>query len=125
MKIAHAAALSSFLVCLIAASANPVMAQDIRIENYKNTISNLVSQWAVAEIKLAGKLAPIVDKLAKLEAIPDPTDEDKERIADLQKRRGAIRPSRLLTKATLRPGNGQGCMLQTRCVRWTFPFSGV
>jgi hypothetical protein len=90
MKIAHAAALSSFVVGLIAASLSPVMAQDIRIENYKNTVSNLVSQWAVAEIKLAGKLAPIVEKLAQKEAIPDPTDADKERIAELQKQRDAI-----------------------------------
>ena len=90
MKIAHAAVLSSFLVGLIATSASPVMAQDIRIENYKNTVSNLVSQWAVAEIKLTGKLAPIVEKLAQKEAIPDPTDADKERIAELQKQRDAI-----------------------------------
>jgi hypothetical protein len=91
MKIAHAAALSSFLVGLIIASLSPVMAQDIRIENYKNTVSDLVSRWAVAEIKLAGKLAPIVDELAQQEAIPNPTDADKERIADLQKRRDTIR----------------------------------
>ncbi len=77
-------------VCLIAASASPVMAQDIRIENYKNTVSNLVSQWAVAEIKLAAKLAPIVEKLAQKETIPNPTDADKERIAELQKQRDAI-----------------------------------
>jgi hypothetical protein len=90
MKIAHAVALSSFLVGLIATSLSPAMAQDIRIENYKNTVSDLVGRWAVAEIKLAAKLAPIADELAQQEAISNPTDADKERIADLRKRRDAI-----------------------------------
>jgi hypothetical protein len=43
-------------VCLIATSLNAVMAQDIRIENYKNTVSGLVARWAAAEITLAGRI---------------------------------------------------------------------
>jgi len=69
---------------------SPAIAQDIRIENYKNTIGTLVGRWAAAEIALASKLAPILDELAQKQAIPSPTDADKARIADLQKQRDAI-----------------------------------
>jgi hypothetical protein len=77
-------------LCLIAPSSSPAMAQDIRVVNYKNTISGLVSRWATAEIRLAGKLVPIVDELKQLQAIPSPTDSDKARIADLRRQRDAI-----------------------------------
>jgi hypothetical protein len=77
-------------VCLIATPLSPVMAQDIRVENYKNTVNGLVGRWAAAEIALASKLGPILDELAQKQAIPDPTDADKARIADLQRQRAAI-----------------------------------
>jgi hypothetical protein len=57
-------------VGLIVTSLSPVMAQDIRIENYKNTVSSLVGRWAAAEIALASKLGPILDELAQKQAIP-------------------------------------------------------
>ena len=68
----------------------PAMAQDIRVQNYKNTISGLVSRWATAEIALAGKLSPILDELAQKKAISNPSDADKARIADLQRQRDDI-----------------------------------
>jgi hypothetical protein len=76
--------------CLITVSLSPAMAQDIRIENYKNTISTLVGRWAAAEIALASKLGPILDELAQMRAIPSPTDADKARIAELQRQRDVI-----------------------------------
>jgi hypothetical protein len=77
-------------VGLIVTSLSPVMAQDIRIENYKNTVSSLVGRWAAAEIALASKLGPILDELAQKQAIPSPTDADKARIAELQRQRDVI-----------------------------------
>lgn len=76
--------------CLITVSLSPAMAQDIRIENYKNAISTLVGRWAAAEIALASKLGPILDELAQMRAIPSPTDADKARIAELQRQRDVI-----------------------------------
>jgi len=69
---------------------NPAMAQDIRVQNYKNTISNLVSRWAAAEIALASKLVPIIDELHQKRAISNPTDADKARINELQRRRDEL-----------------------------------
>ena len=71
-------------------ATNAAMAQDIRVENYKNTINGLVSRWATAEIALAGKLVPILDELAQKKAISSPSDADKARIADLQRQRDTI-----------------------------------
>src|SRR3954451_16005594 len=77
-----------FAVCMLAFS--PAMAQDIRVQNYKNTVSNLVSRWATAEIALSSKLVPILDELQKKKAISNPTDVDKARISDLQRQRDDI-----------------------------------
>jgi hypothetical protein len=75
-------------VCMLAFS--PAMAQDIRVQNYKNTVSNLVSRWATAEIALASKLVPIIDELQQKKAISNPTDADKARINELQRRRNEL-----------------------------------
>jgi hypothetical protein len=77
-----------FAVCLLAFS--PAMAQDIRVQNYKNTVDGLVGRWAAAEIALASKLSPILDELTQKKAISNPTDADKSRIADLQRQRDDI-----------------------------------
>jgi hypothetical protein len=83
-----AAVCATLVVCITAFGA--ANADDLRVENYKNTIDTLVSRWATAEIALAGKLAPVLDKLAKKQALSDPSDADKARIAELQQQRDDI-----------------------------------
>lgn len=75
----------------MAALAVPAVAQDYRIINYQNTVNRLVSEWAAAEISLAGKLVPVLQELETKRAIPNPTDADKARIDQLVRQRDDLR----------------------------------
>ena len=55
--------LSLITLPLIALPLGGANAQDIRVENYKKTVDNLVARWAAAEIKLAQQLSPILNDL--------------------------------------------------------------
>jgi hypothetical protein len=79
---------AALAVCATTFSA--AMAQDIRVENYKNTVDGLVSRWAAAEISLAGKLAPVLDELSQKKKASDPSDADKARISELEHQRDDI-----------------------------------
>lgn len=78
------------IACFVALSSQ-VMADDLRVENYKTTIDKLVSRWAAAEITLSGKLVPVLEELDKKRALSSPSDADKSRIYDLIKQRDALR----------------------------------
>lgn len=75
-------------VCML--SFSPAMAQDIRVQNYKNAVSSLVSRWATTEIAFASKLVPILDELQQKKAISNPTNADKARISELKRQRDDI-----------------------------------
>jgi len=79
------------VACFLALSWNQAMADDIRVENYKNTVDGLVNRWATAEIALAGKLVPVLEELDKKRNLTSPSDADKARIAELVKQRDALR----------------------------------
>lgn len=76
---------AALAVCVTA--LNMAMADDLRVENYKNTIDGLVSRWASEEISLTDKLIPVLDELKEKKAISDPSDADKSRIAELEQKR--------------------------------------
>ena len=64
---------------------------DIYVENYKKSVTKILDIWAKENEKLGKQLAPILDELANLEAIKNPSPADKKRIDELQKQREAIR----------------------------------
>ena len=74
--------------CMMTFSA--AMADDIRVENYKNTINNLVGRWASAELSLAGQLIPVLNELEEKKRLSNPSDADKARIGELERKRNDI-----------------------------------
>jgi hypothetical protein len=64
---------------------------DIQVENYKKSVTKAVDRWREKLAKLAKKLEPIDLELDKLEAIKEPSADDKKRIAELLKARDQIR----------------------------------
>ena len=63
------------------------MDDDYRIESTKR----LVERWAAAEIAFSAQVAPIREELATKEQTQSPSDEEKARIAELQRQRDEIR----------------------------------
>ncbi len=63
---------------------------DIRVENYKKSVSKAFERWEKKIQDCAKKLAPITAELDKLEAIKDPDQDDKKRIEELRKQRDAV-----------------------------------
>jgi hypothetical protein len=90
MKRISASIWAIIAVCWITAHTAPAMAQDYRVISYQNTINGLVSQWAAAEITLAGKLVPVVKELEEKQSISSPTDADKARIDELTRQRNDL-----------------------------------
>lgn len=90
MKRIPALILAVIAFFCIAAHGTPSMAQDIRIINYQNTVSRMVSEWAAAEISLADKLIPVLKELEEKKAISNPTDADKARIDELTRQRNDL-----------------------------------
>ncbi len=64
---------------------------DIQVENYKKSVIKALDRWKEKLAKVAKKLEPIDQELEKLQAIKQPSDDDKKKIADLQKARAQIR----------------------------------
>jgi len=64
---------------------------DIQVENYKKGVAKAVERWSEKMEKSAKKLEPIDKELAKLEAIKEPSPDDKKKIGELQKSREQIR----------------------------------
>ncbi len=64
---------------------------DINVENYKKSVEKIVEIWGKEMDNLAKQLAPIKAELDKLEAIKEPSPDDKKRIDDLKKKCANIR----------------------------------
>jgi hypothetical protein len=75
------------------------MADDIQVANYKKSVERITENWSKKLERIAKDLAPIDDELDKLEAIKDPSADDKKRIAELTKKRADVR--KLIDKAAL------------------------
>ena len=64
---------------------------DYRIEAYKKSVKAVTSKWGKEIAKLDAELGKIAKELTDLEAIKDPSDDDKKKIAELQKKQEALR----------------------------------
>ncbi len=91
MKRIPALIVAVITVFWITAHATSASAQDYRIVSYQNTVNSLVSRWAAAVITLDGKLFPVLQELEQKQAISNPTDADKTRIAELIRQRDDLR----------------------------------
>ncbi|HEY1796782.1 MAG TPA: hypothetical protein VGG57_11760, partial [Stellaceae bacterium] len=91
MKRIPALIVTVITACWIAAYTVPASAQDYRIVSYQNSMNRLVSEWAAAEITLAGKIMPVLQELEQKQGISSPSDADKARIAELIKQRDDLR----------------------------------
>jgi len=77
---------AAFAACLIVAAYSAAIADDYRIESYKNSVARIVEIWSAKMTDLGRQLAPINAELAQLQS-PD----DAARIAELQQKREDIR----------------------------------
>ena len=63
------------------------MGDDIRIENYKKSVTKILDAWGKEAEKVGKELAPIQAELDKLEEASAPTPDDKKRMEELKKKR--------------------------------------
>lgn len=64
---------------------------DYRIEAYKKSVKTITAKWGKEIAKLDAELGKIGKELADLEAIKDPSDDDKKKIAELRKKQEVLR----------------------------------
>jgi seryl-tRNA synthetase len=64
---------------------------DIDVENYKKSVTRVVDDWGKEAARIARELGPIDETLEKLEAIDQPSPDDKKQIETLAKKRDALR----------------------------------
>jgi hypothetical protein len=86
MSRLSATARAAFAVCLIIGACSAAIADDYRVESYKNSVVRIVEIWSAKLADLGRQLAPINAELARLQS-PD----DAARIAELQQKREDIR----------------------------------
>jgi hypothetical protein len=67
------------------------MGDDIRIENYKKSVTKILDAWGKEAEKVGKELAPIQAELDKLEGASAPTPDDKKRMEELKKKRDDLR----------------------------------
>jgi seryl-tRNA synthetase len=75
---------------------------DIAVENYKKSVAKVIDIWAKEMDKCGKALAPILEKLAELEAVKSPDSDTKKQIADLKKQEDAIQQRIDAASTTLR-----------------------
>src|SRR4051812_47936686 len=62
---------------------------DIAVENYQKSVTKILDIWAKEADRIGKDLATINTELNKLEALQNPTPEDKKRLEELKKKRDA------------------------------------
>jgi seryl-tRNA synthetase len=62
---------------------------DIAVENYKKSVTEYLDIWAKEGDRIGKALAGVNAELDKLEALQNPTPDDKKRIDELKKKREA------------------------------------
>jgi len=63
---------------------------DFRVESYKKSVARLTDIWGKKMDECGKALAPIEEKLAKLEAVKSPDADTKKQIDELKKQEAAI-----------------------------------
>jgi len=72
---------------------------DIAVENYKKSVTKYLDIWAKEAERIGKELAGVNAELDKLEALQNPSADDKKRIDELKKKREACQKN--LDKASL------------------------
>src|SRR5215831_2142374 len=62
---------------------------DIAVENYKKSVTEYLNIWAKEADRIGKELAGVNAELDKLEALQNPSPDDKKRIDELKKKREA------------------------------------
>jgi seryl-tRNA synthetase len=62
---------------------------DIAVENYKKSVTKYLDIWAKEADRIGKELAAVNAELDKLEALQNPSPDDKKRIEELKKKREA------------------------------------
>jgi hypothetical protein len=77
--------------CLIIGACSAAIADDYRVESYKNSVVRIVEIWSAKLADLGRQLAPINDELSKLQQVQSPGPDETRRIAELEQKREDIR----------------------------------
>jgi len=64
---------------------------DLYVEDYKKSVTDILDYWNKRLADFAKQLTPIDDELDDLNKNSKPSDDDKKKIAELEKKRAAIR----------------------------------
>jgi hypothetical protein len=64
---------------------------DLYVESYKKSVTNILDYWNKKLADFAKQLKPIDDDLDDLNKNKQPSDDDKKKIAELEKKRAVIR----------------------------------
>jgi len=62
---------------------------DIAVENYQKSVTRILDIWSKEADRIGKELAAVNTELDKLEALQNPTPDDKKRIEELTKKREA------------------------------------
>lgn len=62
---------------------------DIAVENYQKSVTKILDIWAKEADRIGKDLAAVNSELDKLEALQNPSPDDKKRIEELKKKREA------------------------------------
>src|SRR6266481_2971860 len=62
---------------------------DIAVENYQKSVTKILDIWSKEADRIGKELAAVNSELDKLEALQNPTPDDKKRIEELKKKREA------------------------------------
>jgi seryl-tRNA synthetase len=62
---------------------------DIAVENYRKSVTKYLDIWAKEADRIGKELAGVNAELDKLEALQNPSEDDKKRIDELKKKREA------------------------------------
>ncbi len=60
---------------------------DIAVENYQKSVTKILDIWAKEADRIGKELAAVNAELDKLEALQNPSPDDKKRIEELKKKR--------------------------------------
>jgi seryl-tRNA synthetase len=62
---------------------------DIAVENYQKSVTKILDIWAKEADRIGKELAAVNAEIDKLEALQNPSPDDKKRIEELKKKREA------------------------------------
>jgi hypothetical protein len=64
---------------------------DLYVESYKKSVTHILEYWNKKLADYSKQLDPIDDQIADLSKNTKPSDDDKKKLADLKKKRDALR----------------------------------